>query len=49
MAGPWYCQHLWEHYRYTGDVTFLQQRAYPHVIKMLNYGNGKRNAFAIVS
>jgi hypothetical protein len=27
----------------------LQQRAYPHVIKMLNYANGKRNAFAIVS
>jgi hypothetical protein len=27
----------------------LQQRAYAHVIKMLNYGNGKRNAFAMVS
>ena len=27
----------------------VQQRAYPHVIKMLNYANGKRNAFAIVS
>jgi len=27
----------------------LQQRAYAHVIKLLNFGNGKRNAFAIVS
>ena len=27
----------------------LQQRAYPHVIKFLNYANGKRNAVAIVS
>jgi hypothetical protein len=27
----------------------LQQRAYPHVIKFLNYANGKRDAFAIVS
>jgi len=27
----------------------LQQRAYAHVIKLLNYGNGKRDAFAIVT
>ena len=27
----------------------LQQRAYPHVIKLLNYADGKRDAFAIVS
>ena len=27
----------------------LQQRAYPHVIKMLNYANGSRSAFDIVS
>ena len=27
----------------------LQQRAYPHVIKFLNYANGKRDAFAIVT
>ena len=27
----------------------LQQRAYAHVIKLLNYANGKRNAFRIVS
>ena len=27
----------------------LQQRAYAHVIKLLNFANGKKNAFAIVS
>ena len=27
----------------------LQQRAYAHVIKLLNYANGKRDAFGIVS
>ncbi|XEC96151.1 glycoside hydrolase N-terminal domain-containing protein [Paenibacillus tarimensis] len=29
MAGPWLCQHLWEHYAFGGDVGFLKQRAYP--------------------
>ena len=27
----------------------LQQRAYPHVIKFLNFANGKKDAFAIVT
>ena len=29
MSSPWLCQHLWEHYAYTGDVTFLRERAWP--------------------
>jgi alpha-L-fucosidase 2 len=29
MAGPWLCQHLWEHYRFTGDNEFLKNTAYP--------------------
>jgi alpha-L-fucosidase 2 len=29
MAGPWLCQHLWEHYAFSGDSTFLRERAYP--------------------
>ena len=28
-GGSWLCQHLWEHYLFTGDKTFLAQRAYP--------------------
>ncbi|MBN8823191.1 MULTISPECIES: glycoside hydrolase family 95 protein [unclassified Spirosoma] len=28
MGGNWLCQHLWEHYRFTGDKKFLEQ-AYP--------------------
>jgi alpha-L-fucosidase 2 len=29
MAGGWLCQHLFEHYRFTGDESFLRDRAYP--------------------
>jgi len=29
MAGGWFCQHLWEHYRYTLDREFLRMQAYP--------------------
>lgn len=28
-GGAWLCQHLWEHYLFTQDKTFLKQRAYP--------------------
>jgi len=28
MAGPWMCQHLWEHYAFGGDRAFLR-RAWP--------------------
>ncbi|WP_428305758.1 glycoside hydrolase family 95 protein [Lacipirellula sp.] len=28
-GGAWLCHHLWEHYLYTGDETFLRERAYP--------------------
>jgi alpha-L-fucosidase 2 len=28
-GGAWLCDHLWEHYRFTGDRDFLAHRAYP--------------------
>jgi alpha-L-fucosidase 2 len=28
-GGAWLCHHLWDHYLYTGDRTFLADRAYP--------------------
>ncbi len=28
-GGAWLCQHLWEHYLFTGDKEFLAPRAYP--------------------
>jgi alpha-L-fucosidase 2 len=28
-GGAWLCQHLWEHYLFTGDKQFLAERAYP--------------------
>ena len=29
MGGAWCCQHLWEHYAFTGDMDFLANMAYP--------------------
>jgi alpha-L-fucosidase 2 len=29
MSGPWLSQHLWEHYAFGGDKTYLKERAYP--------------------
>jgi alpha-L-fucosidase 2 len=29
MSSPWLCQHLWEHYRFTGDKDYLKSTAYP--------------------
>lgn len=28
-GGAWLCHHLWEHYLYTQDLTFLREQAYP--------------------
>jgi len=28
-GGAWLCQHLWEHYAFSGDVDFLREQAYP--------------------
>lgn len=29
MAGMWLSRHLWEHYKYGGDLNFLKETAYP--------------------
>ncbi|GAT62338.1 glycoside hydrolase family 95 protein [Paludibacter jiangxiensis] len=29
LGSPWLCQNLYEHYRYSGDKTFLKETAYP--------------------
>lgn len=34
-GGGWCAQHYWEHYRYTEDVDFLKERAYP-VLKAIS-------------
>ena len=28
-GGAWLCQHLWQHFLFTGDTNFLARRAYP--------------------
>lgn len=29
VGAPWVCQHLYEHYRFTGDKKYLREEAYP--------------------
>lgn len=29
MSGAWFTRHLWEHYLFTGDKEFLENKAYP--------------------
>ena len=29
MASVWFCQHLWEHYAFNGDLKYLEEKAYP--------------------
>lgn len=33
MGGNWLCQHLWEHYAFTGDKKFLAEQALPLMIQ----------------
>jgi alpha-L-fucosidase 2 len=28
-GGAWLCQHLWWHYEFTGDLSYLREKAYP--------------------
>jgi alpha-L-fucosidase 2 len=29
LSGPWLCTHLWEHFVFGGDISFLREFAYP--------------------
>jgi alpha-L-fucosidase 2 len=37
MGGNWLCQHLWEHYAYTGDKTFLSNHALPIMLQACRF------------
>lgn len=36
-GSAWLVQHFWEHYAYTGDTTFLRQRAFPLLKEIVQY------------
>lgn len=36
-AGPWLASHFWKHYEYTGDMTFLKDRAYPFIKEIAQF------------
>ena len=53
LGAAWLCQHLWEHYAFTGDESFLRQRGYP-VMKeaaefMLDYLVPDRNGYLVTN
>ncbi|NSW51519.1 MAG: glycoside hydrolase family 95 protein [Anaerolineae bacterium] len=40
LAGGWLCQHLWEHYQFSCDRTFLETTAYPLMEGAAQFLNG---------
>ncbi|TKG96461.1 glycoside hydrolase family 95 protein [Puteibacter caeruleilacunae] len=36
-AGGWMMQHYWQHYKFTGDVNFLRERAYPAIEEVAKF------------
>ena len=38
-GGAWLCQHLWEHYLYTQDKSFLKTKAYPIMKEAASFFN----------
>jgi alpha-L-fucosidase 2 len=36
-ANAWYCQHLWDHYSFGGDKTYLKQTAYPIMKEVVEF------------
>lgn len=36
-AGPWLASHFWKHYEYTGDLSFLKERAYPFIKEIAQF------------
>lgn len=37
MGAAWSCQHLWEHFLFTGDTTFLAEKGYPIMIEAAEF------------
>ncbi|HTE31222.1 MAG TPA: glycoside hydrolase N-terminal domain-containing protein, partial [Chryseolinea sp.] len=37
MGGAWLCQHLWEHYQFTGDKEYLSNIAYPIIAEATRF------------
>jgi alpha-L-fucosidase 2 len=37
MGAAWMVLHLWDHYEYSGDVSFLRQRAYPRLVEAAQF------------
>jgi len=36
-AGGWLVQHYWQHFKFTGDIAFLKQRAFPAITEVAKF------------
>ncbi|MCX5676643.1 MAG: glycoside hydrolase N-terminal domain-containing protein [Planctomycetota bacterium] len=43
-GNAWYCQHVWEHYAFTGDKTYLKDHAYPILREACDFWEGRLKA-----
>jgi alpha-L-fucosidase 2 len=43
-GNAWYCQHIWEHYAFTGDNTYLKDHAYPILKDACAFWEGRLKA-----
>lgn len=37
MGGAWFCQHIFNHYLYTGDIRYLKETAFPIMKKCIQF------------
>ncbi len=37
MSGAWFTRHLFEYYEYTGDLTYLKEKAYPVILESAKF------------
>ena len=53
IAGPWLALHLWEHYRFTQDLNYLQTEAFPLMMEsaefLLSYMVEDRNGWLVTA
>ena len=45
-ANAWYCMHLWQHFRYTNDTTYLKNVAFPTMKSACEFWFGRLKSYA---
>ena len=48
-ANAWYCNHLWDHYAFTGDVEYLRTTAYPILKEVCEFWQDRLKALPVAT